>query len=238
MFTGLVREVGRLRGVRRRAGLTRLDVHAPELAPRLAAGDSVAVNGICLTVTRPGRTGFTVDAAAETRRVTTLPRWRPGDPLHLEPALRAGDPLDGHLVLGHVDGTGRLAALRNAGGSLFLTFSLAPELARYLLPKGSVAVDGVSLTVDRGPFRDRFTVNLVPHTLRWTSFDRIRVGKSVNLEMDVLVKAARSGDGLRGAWAGVPAQPDASRDASARAPSVRSLTEILDRGWRRGAKGR
>jgi riboflavin synthase alpha subunit len=237
MFTGLIREVGRLRAVAEREGVTRLDIAAPRIASRFAAGDSVAVNGICLTVTTARRDGFWVDAAAETRRVTTLASWRPGDPLHLEPSLRVGDPLDGHLVLGHVDGVGRIAALRRAGGSLFMTVTLDPDLARYLMPKGSVAVDGVSLTVDAGPFRDRFAVNLIPFTLQWTFFDRARVGQAVNLEMDVLVKAART------TVAGGPAIGDidagqGDRHATAERPGPLTLADIFARGWDRGEKRR
>ena len=194
MFTGLVREIGTLRRAARAGGVVRLEIEGPETAARAAVGDSIAVDGICLTVTRLTRRGFTADAAAETRRLTTLAGWRPGRRLHLEPALRAGDPLDGHMVQGHVDGVGEVTGVKRAGGSLLVRVSLAPEQARFLTPKGSVAVDGVSLTVDEGPFDGSFTVNLIPHTLGQTTFGDARRGRKVNLEMDVLVKAAR-GDG-------------------------------------------
>ena len=191
MFTGLIKEVGLIKAIVPQGGTLRIDLGAPLCAPGLAVGDSLAVNGICLTVTQ--RTGSTVrvEAAAETRRITTLPHWRVADRVHLEPALRAGDPLGGHLVLGHVDGQGKVMQVRQEHGSWYLTIGLPPELARYLLPKGSVAVDGVSLTVDSGPFRGRFTVNVIPHTLARTQLGNLRVGQAVNLEMDVLVKAAR-----------------------------------------------
>jgi riboflavin synthase len=236
MFTGLVREIGTLRAVVRRGGITRLDIVAPRSAARLSSGDSLAVNGICLTVTRRRGDLISVEAAAETRRVTTLLRWRVGDRLHLEPALRAADTLDGHLVLGHVDGVGRIARLRRAGGSVLMSVGLAPDLARFLMPKGSVAVDGVSLTVDAGPFTDRFTVNLIPHTLSGTTFDRARVGQDVNLEMDVLVKAARSGqplvDALRGVSDGRPA-PGAGNRSGDHSSGGSTLDNIYARGWRR-----
>jgi riboflavin synthase alpha subunit len=227
VFTGLIREVGRLRSVTRQGGVTRLDIAASLITPRLNAGESVAVNGICLTVTATRRHLFRVEAAAETRRITTLPTWRPGDPLHLEPALRVGDALDGHLVLGHVDGTGRIVARHRAGGSFFMTVALDGELARFLVPKGSVAVDGVSLTVDAGPFRDRFTVNLIPQTLKWTIFDRARVGQRVNLEMDALVKAARTS---------TPAATKGDDDPTTARDRTGGLTlaDILGRGWSRG----
>ncbi len=160
-------------------------------------GDSIAVKGICLTVTALSGRVFSVEAATETLRLTTLRQWRRGDRLHLEPALRAGDPLDGHYVQGHVDGTGTVSNIRKAGGSLLVTVELPAELATYLTPKGSVAMDGVSLTVDEGPFDGSFTVNLIPHTLAATTFSGLRQGHRVNLEMDVLVKAARGSGGAR-----------------------------------------
>ena len=207
MFTGLIREIGTVRRVTR-GGLV---VAAPQSAPGLAAGDSLAVDGICLTVTDVARELVSMDAAAETRRVTTLASWRTGRRVHLEPALKMGQALDGHLVLGHVDGVGKVLSVRRAGASWFLTVQCGRELARWLLPKGSVAVDGVSLTVDEGPHDDRFTVNLVPHTLQQTTFAGARAGRQVNLEMDMLVKAARAQDATR--------------------PGV-TVTSILARGWR------
>lgn len=192
MFTGIIREIGVLRGLSPQGDVLRLAIAAPRTAAAVAVGDSVAVDGICLTVTgtRPGL--FSVEAAAETRRLTTLGRWRAGRRLHLEPALRAGDGLDGHYVQGHVDGTGKVAATRNArGGGRLVTITLPGALAANLTPKGSVAVDGVSLTVDEGPFHDRFTINLIPHTLAVTNLGALAAGDAVNLEMDVLVKAAR-----------------------------------------------
>ncbi|MEZ4388477.1 MAG: riboflavin synthase [Candidatus Krumholzibacteriia bacterium] len=229
MFTGLIREIGTLRRVTRGAQLSRLQLHAPQTAARLTAGDSLAVNGICLTVTAVRGDAVTVEAAVETLRITTLGGWRVGRRLHLEPALRANDALDGHLVLGHVDGVGHIARSERRGSSVLLTVACGERLAGWLMPKGSVAVDGVSLTVDEGPHHDRFTVNLIPHTLGWTVLDSYRAGQEVNLEMDVLVKAARTGRpaemlaGLPGAGAGAPGE-------------VTSLTSILNRGF--GRKGR
>jgi riboflavin synthase len=207
VFTGLIREIGTVRRVTRGS----LVVAAPRSAPGLAVGDSLAVDGICLTVTDVARDLVSMDAAAETRRVTTLASWRAGRRVHLEPALKMGQALDGHLVLGHVDGVGTVLGARRAGASWFLTVQCGREQARWLLPKGSVAVDGVSLTVDEGPHDDRFTVNLVPHTLLQTTFAGARAGRKVNLEMDMLVKAARAQDATR--------------------PGV-TLTSILARGWR------
>lgn len=237
MFTGLVREIGKIRSLSRSGQVTRLQLSAPVCAGELQIGDSLAVNGICLTVTRRSGVVVTVEAAAETRRITTLRRWRSGDRVHLEPALRAGDAMGGHLVLGHVDGLGQVARGERSGRSLFLTLTVAPTLARYLLPKGSVAVDGVSLTVDSGPFGDRFTVNVIPHTLTSTRLGALRVGDQVNLEMDVLVKAAR-GESARNAASTTdlsPAgQPASERGNSAgKRPPSRGLAYLLSHGFRR-----
>lgn len=215
MFTGLVREVGRIRAVAPRGGVTRLSLDAPGCAGQLAAGDSLAVNGVCLTVTARHGGRVEVEAVAETRRVTTLARWRAGDKVHLEPALRAGDPLGGHFVLGHVDGLGRVLAARRRPGAWTLTVVLPPALAARLLPKGSIAVDGVSLTLDGDARRDRFTVSLVPHTLAATRLGELRPGDAVNLELDVLAKAAAAG-----VAAGSPAELAAGLPASPAGPAV------------------
>lgn len=234
MFTGLIREIGTLRGMGSRRGVLRLDIDAPVIAGSAKLGDSIAVNGICLTVTGCRGSQFSVEAAVETRRLTTLESWRSGQRLHLEPALRAGDPLDGHLVQGHVDGTGEIAAVRRSGGSLLMTVAAPAGLVRYLTPKGSVAVDGVSLTVDEGPFRaGRFTVNLIPHTLNWTTFERVRPGRRVNLEMDVLVKAARGA----AAWDESATREDQSEPGER--PSGLTRERLLAAGFgRRSPKGR
>ena len=184
MFTGLVREIGRVHRLERRGGVTLVEIEAPLVArppEGPAVGDSLAVNGICLTVVRVAATRLSVEASAETRRVTTLADWRVGGRVHLEPALRAGDALGGHFVLGHVDGTGHLQRMERRGAAASMTVTLARALARRLLPKGSIAVDGVSLTLDEGPFEDRFTVTLIPHTLGATRFASLAPGARLNL---------------------------------------------------------
>ena len=191
MFTGLVREVARVTAVSTSRGITRLAVDAPACAATVATGDSLAVNGICLTVAAIARPRVFLDATPETRRVTTLRGWRIHDELHLEPALRVGDQVGGHFVYGHVDGIGRITRLARRGGAVWMTVALAPQLARQLVPKGAITVDGVSLTLDAGPFPGRFTVTLVPHTLRATRFARASVGEQVNIELDIMAKAAR-----------------------------------------------
>ncbi|MBK7702970.1 MAG: riboflavin synthase [bacterium] len=194
VFTGLVREIGTVTAVSARGGVAVLTLRAPACAPELAVGDSLAVDGICLTVTSGGADGrgplVTVEAVAETRRVTTLDAWRPGRRVHLEPALRAGDRLGGHLVLGHVDGVGRVLRLERAGDAARLTVRPPPGFARWLLPKGSLAIDGVSLTLDAAPDAADFTVSLIPQTLGSTRLGELAPGDGVNLEADMLAKGA------------------------------------------------
>ena len=187
MFTGIVRERGRVASLEGGADGVRLAIEAPETAARTAVGDSVAVNGVCLTATavEDGRLAF--DAVAETLRRTSLGRLEPGREVNLEPALRVGEPLGGHIVQGHVDGVGRVRSLEPAGEGAELTVEPPAELLRYCVEKGSITVDGVSLTVaSLAP--DAFAVALVPHTLAETTLSALRSGDVVNLEVDVLAK--------------------------------------------------
>jgi riboflavin synthase len=190
MFTGLIVERGTLiadpapsgqGGVRLTIGLS------PHLAARLALGDSLAVSGVCLTITEkePGRVA--VELSPETLSRTTLGGLRQGDAVNLEPALRMGDALGGHWVQGHVDGTARVVDRRDLTDHRVLAFSIPPDLAPFLVEKGSVTVDGVSLTVS-ALRPDRFEVALIPHTLEVTTLSRLAPGDAVNLEMDVLGK--------------------------------------------------
>jgi len=222
MFTGLVSEIGRLLSVTPRRDATLLKIAAPRSAAELSLGGSLAVNGICLTATALGGGRVTLEAVAETRRVTTLGDWRAGHRVHLEPALRAGDPLGGHLVLGHVDGVGRIASAGRRGRNLLLDVDCPPEVGRYLLPKGSIAVDGVSLTLDGDPRPDGFTLSLIPHTLEQTLFAGMRPGDAVNLEADILAKGA-AGRKARDAAA-------ASTNVSTKTLTVR---DIRSRGFNR-----
>jgi riboflavin synthase len=182
MFTGLVQQLGTLTSLE--AG--RLAVSAP-LAGELAEGDSVAVNGVCLTATTAGSDGFTADVMEETLRRTALGTLAPGAAVNLELALRAADRLGGHFVQGHVDGVGTVAAVQDEGFSKMVEIEADVGLMRYVVEKGSIAVDGVSLTV-ANLGEGTFGVSLIPETLERTTLGRASPGDSVNLEVDVLAK--------------------------------------------------
>lgn len=187
MFTGIVRELGRIAAVEGGDDGRRLTIDAPETAGRLAVGDSVAIDGCCLTATEVANGGFSATAVPETLARTTLGRLEPGDEVNLEAAARVGDPLGGHFVQGHVDGVGRVASVEPEGDGARLRVEAPAELLRYCVEKGSVAVGGVSLTIasveDGG-----FSVALIPHTLAVTTLGALSRGDQVNLEADVLAK--------------------------------------------------
>jgi riboflavin synthase len=189
MFTGIVEGQGTVAGLRvaddRRAAALLVD--AAWLAGQLAAGDSVAVNGCCLTVTRATPAGFAADLVAETLRRTALGGLRVGEAVNLERPLAADGRLGGHVVQGHVDGLGRVLARDQVGDGAELRVGLDPALARYVVEKGSIAVDGVSLTV-AAVGDDWFSVALVPHTLAVTTLGRRQPGEALQLEVDVLAK--------------------------------------------------
>jgi riboflavin synthase len=188
LFTGIVRDLGRLERRETRAGDVRLVIASARLtAAGLHVGDSVSVQGCCLTVTGLEGDRFSADVSRETLSVTTLGELAPGAPVNLEPALRAGEPLGGHLVSGHVDAVARLAALRADARSQRLTFSVALPLMRYIAPKGSIAVDGVSLTVNEVEGAT-FGVNIIPHTQAVTTLGALSVGSAVNLEVDQIAR--------------------------------------------------
>jgi riboflavin synthase len=188
MFTGRVEALGRVGAVETAGQGRRLRVAAPEdPAWQLALGESVAVNGVCLTVVEAGAGRLAFDLAEETLRVTTLGELRTGDPVNLERPLRFDGRLGGHLVLGHVDGIGRVTAVGPEGEGARLEVEVPPGLRPFLIPKGSVAVDGVSLTV-AGLADTAFAVALIPHTLEVTTLGQRRPGDPVNLEMDVIGK--------------------------------------------------
>jgi riboflavin synthase alpha subunit len=188
MFTGIIQEIGTVVRVARKQGITRLTIQAPKIAARVQPLDSVAVSGACLTVVqaRQGTLGFEV--IEETRGLTRLGSLRPGERVNLEPSLSLSDRLGGHVVFGHVDGTGTIISRRQRGGELVLEIRVSPALRRFLVPKGPVAVDGISLTVGARVTRSTFTIHLIPETLRQTTLRNAAVGRRVNVEIDYFAK--------------------------------------------------
>ena len=189
VFTGIVRELGHVVSAQANGGGVRLRVRGEETADTAAPGDSVAVNGCCLTVTAVADGTLDFDAVAETLARTTLGGLDEGAQVNLEPALRAGEPLGGHFVQGHVDGRGRVAALDPEGDGARLNLELGPGLLRYCVEKGSIAIDGVSLTIATlGD--DGVEIALVPFTLEHTTLSRLSARDEVNVEVDLLAKYA------------------------------------------------
>lgn len=186
MFTGLIADLGSVKSVERVAEGATLEI-STALVGELTEGDSVAVNGVCLTATAINDGAFRAQAMQETLRRSSLEQLRPGSRVNLELALRADGRLGGHIVQGHVDGTGTIAGLREEGFARVLEIEVEHELTRYLVEKGSVALDGVSLTVSELRVGG-FSVSLIPETLLRTNLGEARVGDRVNLEADILAK--------------------------------------------------
>jgi len=194
MFTGIIREVGALLS-RREAGDTYLRIACRRAPETIEIGASIACNGICLTVMETGadpgpggdRCWFEVAASAETKNRTTLGAWQPGQRINLEPALRLGDEMGGHIVSGHVDGVGEITGLRAEGDSHRLNVRAPETLARFIASKGSICIDGISLTVNEVAGAS-FGVNIIPHTWSVTSLAGAEPGGQVNLEIDLLAR--------------------------------------------------
>jgi riboflavin synthase len=188
MFTGLIQQTGRLEALTRSGGGWRLRVRcAPWSEGQLVLGESVAVQGACLTVVEVSGSGFAADVLDETLMRTALARLRPGERVNLERALRVGDRLGGHIVSGHIDETGTILRIENHGRDVGLTVACSNALARLTVMKGSLAIDGVSLTV-AGLGADSVAVEIIPHTWQETSLSDRRTGDCVNLESDILGK--------------------------------------------------
>jgi riboflavin synthase len=187
MFTGIVTEIGQVASILP----GQLSVAANLILKRLELGASVAVNGTCLTVTSFNDRTFQVDIAPETERRTNLGQLKKGDPLNLEKALGLGGELGGHLVQGHIDGTGQLNSIRPEGSAAIFRFNAPPEIRRYLVVKGFIAVEGISLTIT-GLGADYFEVSVIDFTRRNTVLQYRRSGDSVNLEIDIMAKYAES----------------------------------------------
>ena len=188
MFTGIIQAVGRIVRLEPRGGDVRLVVDTAALDLSDAQmGDSIAVSGVCLTAVTLEPHGFSADVSNETLSLTTLGELKAGDPVNLEKALRLADRLGGHLVSGHVDGVAKVVSITSDGRSQRWTFEVPASLARYIAAKGSVCIDGTSLTVNEVDDR-RFGVNLIPHTVERTAFHARRVGDAVNIEVDVIAR--------------------------------------------------
>jgi riboflavin synthase len=188
MFTGIIIATGRVASLAEKGGDLELGIDAAALDfKRIAIGDSVSVQGACLTVMRMQDTHFYADVSRETMAKTTLGTLSAGSRVNLEPSLRAGDALGGHMVSGHVDAVGKLKTLVQDARSWRLEFELPAPLMRFVAPKGSICVDGVSLTVNKVEGR-RFDVNIIPHTLKVTTLGELKVDDGVNIEIDVIAR--------------------------------------------------
>lgn len=187
MFTGIVEELGKLQGLEMRSDSGTITIEAGKVLEDAAVGDSIAVNGACLTVRELGRGSFAADVMPETLRRTNLGNLKRGDAVNLERALSLSARLGGHLMLGHVDATGKVVSVRPEGTAVVYTMSAPETVRRYILPQGSIGVDGISLTVTKIE-GENFSVSLIPHTVKVTTLGQNGVGYEVNLEADVVGK--------------------------------------------------
>ena len=187
MFTGLIEATGRVAHLERSGNNCRLRVNSDLAQADLKLGESIAVNGVCLTLTSWDRNSFTADVSSETLEVTNLGELGPGALVNLERALRLCDRLGGHIVSGHVDAVGQLKSRTGEGDAQRLEFSLPGAISRYVAAKGSITIDGISLTVNQVTV-DSFCVMIIPHTLEMTTLKNMRAGESVNLESDILAR--------------------------------------------------
>jgi riboflavin synthase len=186
MFTGIITDIGRVRSIKPR-GDTRFEVETAYDTTTIEIGASIACSGACLTVVDKGDGWFAVDVSAETLAKTNLGDWREGTPINLERSLRLGDEVGGHIVLGHVDGVGTVASIEPEGDSLRYRFQVPQELSLFVAKKGSITINGVSLTVNEVD-GSSFGVNIIPHTQQMTTFGKMAPGDRINLEVDVLAR--------------------------------------------------
>lgn len=187
MFTGIVEEVGRVRNVKRGSASAVLTIEAVTVLEDVKRGDSIAVNGVCLTVTDFTSTSFDADVMHETLDRSSLGTLRPGSPVNLERAMKADGRFGGHIVSGHIDGTGKIMDIRRDDNAVWYTVSASQDILRYIVEKGSIAIDGISLTV-AGLGQDYFKVSVIPHTAANTILSGKRTGDTVNLENDIIGK--------------------------------------------------
>lgn len=188
MFTGIIQTLGQVSKIEQKSGDLRLTIRAPELDwPSVSLGDSIATNGVCLTVVALPERAFVADVSLETVNFTTVSSWQSGDKVNLEMALTPNARFGGHIVSGHVDGVGQVISLNSDARSWRFQVRAPDQLAKYIAQKGSITVDGVSLTVNSVNGSD-FDLNIVPHTFESTCFDRYKVGTKVNLEVDLIAR--------------------------------------------------
>jgi riboflavin synthase len=190
MFTGIITDIGTVRSAEERGDL-RLTIGCGYDMAGIDIGASIACSGVCLTVVDTGQDWFAVDISMETQSRTPSGMWHEGGKLNLERALRVGDELGGHIVTGHVDGRGEVVEAAPEGGSIRLAVRAPPEIGRYIAPKGSIAIEGVSLTVNDvadGNSGTEFSINVIPHTAHHTTLGQLKPGQQVNLEIDVLAR--------------------------------------------------
>ena len=196
MFTGLIAELGTVERLAQSSTSCRLTIRGRKIMPGIKIGDSIAVSGVCLTVTHLHGRSFTADVMPETVRRTTLHQLQPGDRVNLEKALRPVDGLDGHIVQGHVEGVGQIMEITPEGNALVYRIGAPRDLLKYIVEKGSVAVDGISLTVT-GTDETGFSVSLIPHTAKMTTLGYKQAGDGVNLETDILARYVEKMLGLQ-----------------------------------------
>ena len=187
MFTGIVEEVGKIKKIERNTVSAKLSIEADKVLHEVKEGDSIAVNGICLTVTSFTKNSFTADVMHETMNRTTLGKLKENSPVNLERALSVMGRFGGHMVSGHIDGRGKIVGIEKDDNAVLFTIETTEKILRYIVEKGSVAINGISLTVARVD-RKNFTVSVIPHTLRVTSLGSFQKGDEVNLENDIVGK--------------------------------------------------
>jgi riboflavin synthase len=190
MFTGIITDIGTVKAVEQRGDL-RLTIATGYDTAGLAIGASVACSGVCLTVVAKGPGEFSVDVSGETQSRTARGQWTTGRRFNLERALKVGDELGGHIVTGHVDAVGQVLNVEPVGDSTRITIQVPNEIAPFVAPKGSICLDGVSLTVNTVADNTEgaaFTINVIPHTAEWTTFDTVKPGDDLNIEIDVLAR--------------------------------------------------
>ena len=187
MFTGIIQAMGTVQTLSRGSAGARLVLAAPDLPRPITDGASICVSGACLTVTKSDEKNVEFDVVPETLTRSTLGSLKPGDRVNLEPSLRAGDRMDGHIVQGHIDGIARIAQIQRDSGGHVIRFTPDEELMPYIIPKGSVAIDGISLTIT-GVNEGTFGIAIIPTTLEWTTLGSARVGDRVNVETDIMAR--------------------------------------------------